>query len=124
MPLNLSEEWNTWCSELPELQSVNIPRHLFSTLKGNCISRQIHVFVHASPHAYETVAYARREDADGNVSVQFLMAKAPVAPLKRLTLPRLELLGALIGSRLHRFLLEALDEVSARKQRHKFSLHL
>ena len=36
---------------------------------------------------------------DGSVALSFLIAKSRVAPLKSITLPRLELLAALIGGR-------------------------
>ena len=55
--------------------------------------------------AYGAVAYI----SDGTHS-SFVMAKARVAPLKGHTLPQLELLAALTGSRLCKFILSSLDD--------------
>jgi ribonuclease HI len=57
------------------------------------------VFVDASPKAYGAVAYL----TNGNQSSP-IMAKSRVAPLKELTLPQLELMAAVVGTRLANFL--------------------
>ncbi|XP_029835783.2 uncharacterized protein LOC115319889 [Ixodes scapularis] len=105
---DLREEWLAWCGELVELGSLSVDR-CFLVTEGAVKSRQLHVFTDASTQAYGAVAYMRVEDTNGNTSVRLVMSKARVAPLKKMTLPRLELLGALIGSRLMAFLIETLD---------------
>ena len=40
------------------------------------------------------VIYFRLTDSDGNVYISLVIAKTKVAPIKRLTIPRLELCGA------------------------------
>ena len=59
----------------------------------------MHVFCDASLRAYGSVVFLRRVRTDGSVELSFVVAKSRVAPLKSITLPRLELLAALIGSR-------------------------
>ncbi|XP_064482943.1 uncharacterized protein LOC135395780 [Ornithodoros turicata] len=71
---------------------------------GRAENLQLHVFTDASPLAYGACAYLRAEDNHRQVSVNLVFAKSRVAPLKKLTLPRLELKGAVIGARTASFL--------------------
>ena len=57
---------------------------------------QLHGFCDASESAYAGVVYLRAVDQDGFVHISLIMAKTKVAPIKRLTMPRLELCGAVI----------------------------
>ncbi|GFY77069.1 integrase catalytic domain-containing protein [Trichonephila inaurata madagascariensis] len=50
--------------------------------------------------AYRTVAYLHIELNDGNIISSFVASKSPVAPLKTLPIPRLELMCALISAKL------------------------
>ena len=72
--------------------TIEIPRYFGNPTK-------LHIFVDASEAAYAAVAYAISERGSC-----FLLSKTKVKPLKVVTLPRMELLGALLGSRLLNFL--------------------
>ena len=61
---------------------------------------QLHGFCDASEAAYSGVVYIRAVDEQDNVHVSLVMAKTKVAPLKRLSIPRLELCGAVILAKL------------------------
>ncbi len=63
-------------------------------------SVQIHGFCDASENAYAGVVYIRMIDSDSNVHISLVIAKTKVAPIKRLTIPRLELCGAYLLSQL------------------------
>ncbi|XP_068726417.1 uncharacterized protein [Montipora capricornis] len=58
------------------------------------------VFSDASEDAFGSCAYARWQLSSGEYDIRFIAAKSRVAPLKRLTIPRLELQGAVLASRL------------------------
>ena len=64
----------------------------------------IHCFADTSLRAYGAVVFIVQLD-----QVSFIMAKTRVAPLKLLTLPRLELTATLIATRLIRFVLDTLS---------------
>ena len=57
-------------------------------------SIQLHGFSDASEAAYAGVVYLRLTDSNGRVHTSLVTSKTKVAPIKRLTLPRLELCGA------------------------------
>ena len=61
---------------------------------------QLHGFSDASELAYAAAVYLRIVTIDDVVSVILVMAKTKVAPIKRLTVPRLELCGAVLLARL------------------------
>ncbi|XP_040068986.1 uncharacterized protein LOC120842033 [Ixodes scapularis] len=108
-PENIQQEWNTWCNEIPQLQVISISRFLFEELRDTTLFYELHVFTDASPKAYGAVVYLRTSGSENTVEIHLLLAKARVAPLKKLTLPRLELMGALIGSRLLRYVEKTLS---------------
>jgi len=64
------------------------------------IIREIYGFNDASEHAYAAVLYLRAVNKDGGVVTRLIASKTRVAPVKRQSIPRLELLGALILARL------------------------
>ncbi len=63
------------------------------------ISIQLHLFVDASLEAFAAVAYFRIEDVSG-VDSCLVEAKTRVAPIKPVSVPRLELQGGVLGTRL------------------------
>ena len=93
VPETVHDVWMQWRSELSFLTTKHIPRCYFS--KTTYItSTELHGFCDASERAYAAVVYLRMIDADGNVQVTLVTSKTKVAPIKRLTIPRLELCGA------------------------------
>ncbi|KAI5727986.1 hypothetical protein M8J77_009660 [Diaphorina citri] len=89
-----------WMTEIDLLTEVNIPRWIADVEGG---SRELHVFADACKSAYAAVVFLRIEHKQ-NIQVRLLACKARVAPTskssKPMTIPRLELLAALIAARL------------------------
>ncbi|GFT64506.1 uncharacterized protein TNCV_2382441 [Trichonephila clavipes] len=101
LPKQLEVSWNKWCNEIHYLSEIKIPRYYFQNfLPSNATTIQLHCFSDASKKVYGTVAYLRIELNDGNIISSFVASKGRVAPLKILSIPRLELLGALLSARL------------------------
>lgn len=70
-----------------------IPRHV---ILHNPSDIQIHGFCDASQAAYGAYIYLRSVDNEGSINVQLLTVKSRVVPLKTISLPRLELCGAVL----------------------------
>ncbi|XP_058827609.1 uncharacterized protein LOC131687534 [Topomyia yanbarensis] len=70
---------------------------------------QLYTFSDASESAYGACTYARCVDSSGQIRVQLLASKSRVAPLKKITLPRLELCAADIAAKFHSRIVEALQ---------------
>ena len=81
-----------------ELESVSAPRCLFTS--GEVTRSELHTVCDASQEAFAAVVYLRNTSVNGNVVVNFVMAKTKLAPLKTISVARLELQAALLGTRL------------------------
>ncbi|XP_062534847.1 uncharacterized protein LOC134204027 [Armigeres subalbatus] len=100
IPERLYEKWEKWLEILPKVQDVHIPRcYRLSTQLGSQTNIQLHTFVDASLSGYAAVVYLRFEQ-DSTVECAIVGAKTRVAPLKFVSIPRLELQAAVIGVRL------------------------
>lgn len=74
-------------------------------------SVQLHGFSDASKSANGCVVYLRFETRSGKIKTVLVTSKSRVSPLKSQTMPRLELMGALILSRLLKQLVHVFDKV-------------
>ena len=87
-----------WREELPILRDIHLPRCYYN--QGERVLVELHGFADASTLAYAAVVYARAVYGDGTVSSRLVVAKTKVAPLKTVSIPRLELCGAVLLSEL------------------------
>ena len=108
VPTPIYDDWLQWRSELPLLSSKHIPRCYFSK-DSHIATVQLHGFSDASENAYAAVVYLRMTDVFGKVQISLVSAKTKVAPIKRLTIPRFELCGALSYS--HNYVLSHVKDV-------------
>ncbi|XP_058451241.1 uncharacterized protein LOC131430355 [Malaya genurostris] len=101
------ELWQKWTSLLPILADIRIPRwYMHNDVTASALSTQLHIFVDASEEASSCVAYLRFVLSEDVNSCAIVAAKTKVAPLKPLSIPRLELQAAVLGSRLSQFIEE------------------
>ncbi|XP_062703871.1 uncharacterized protein LOC134286288 [Aedes albopictus] len=96
IPQETNVRWQHWISSLQQLNRLRILRYYFPcSVPKNFASLQIHLFVDASDSAYAAVVYFRLE-TDHSTHVALVGAKTKVAPLKALSIPRLELKAAVL----------------------------
>ncbi|XP_055633238.1 uncharacterized protein LOC129773624 [Toxorhynchites rutilus septentrionalis] len=100
LPANIVPQWERYAKLLGTLNTVKIPRCYFPGYQPEAYnSLELHVFVDASNSAYAAAAYFRILD-HGEVRCSLVAARSKVAPIKLLSVPRLELQAAVIGTRL------------------------
>ena len=100
MPGALEVKWKKWCEELPLLEEMQIPRCVKPITCHVPVQTQLHHFSDASQAAYGVVTFLRVVDSLGHIHVALLMSKARLAPIKAMTIPRLELTAAVLASKL------------------------
>ncbi|XP_073820654.1 uncharacterized protein [Musca autumnalis] len=95
-PLTLIN-WKNFVRNSKDIELLKVPRWITFTLNS---SVEIHGFCDASESAYGATLYIRVETPGHNVQTFLLAAKTRVAPIKKLSIPRLELCGAVLLSKL------------------------
>nr|XP_040241675.2 uncharacterized protein LOC120961733 [Anopheles coluzzii] len=93
----LLQEWLQFRTSLKNVNGIRIPR---CVVLPNHISIEVHGFSDASKRAYGAALYLRCIFPDGTASLRLLCSKSKVAPVKPVTIPRMELLGAYLLARL------------------------
>ena len=92
----LQSEWGLIVRKVNVTSKIRTPRWILKSKETS-----LHVFSDASKDVYGCCAYLVSEGR-----ADLLMAKARVAPLKSLTIPKLELMAALIASRVTVFIID------------------
>ncbi len=104
LPYDLQDLWNNMFQELSFLSQLSFERCLTPL---NAVEQPVLcTFSDASVEAFGACSYIHWKLADGSFGERFVAAKSRVAPLKTLTIPRLELQGAVLASRLSKSILE------------------
>ncbi|XP_043476349.1 uncharacterized protein LOC122507611 [Leptopilina heterotoma] len=98
VPHKLQTSWLEYKNELELINDVRFERFI---VIPNAKETQIHGFCDASTKAYGACVYLRSTDDQGNIQCSLIAAKSRVAPLKCVTLPKLELCSALVLTKLY-----------------------
>ncbi|KAJ8975628.1 hypothetical protein NQ317_015315 [Molorchus minor] len=98
IPGDLLARWSKFQSEFAALNQVSIHRHIVCC---NPVRMELHGFADASQRAYGCCIYIRSMDTNGQSQVHLLCSKTRVAPLKSISIPRLELCAAQMLGRLY-----------------------
>lgn len=97
VPHKCAENWIQLRKNLSTLNEIEIPRR---AIESESTLIDLHCFCDASQAAYATCIYLRSQNPQGKYFVHLLCAKTKVAPVKCITIPRLELCAALLGAQL------------------------
>ena len=107
-PLNteLSTEWHTIAVNITDAATFPLSRKYAACVPLSKITKTVlHVFADASLKAYGAAAYLQQN----NQPASFVMSKSRAAPLKPITLPKLELMAAVLAARLSNFVRTSLS---------------
>lgn len=111
LPHDLQLKFQYWIDGIETIKIFEINRCYFPGLSLSSVeleSLEVHAFSDASEKGYGSVVYLRVPKLHDEFYVSFVVSRTKVAPIKRVTLPRLELLGALLSARLIKFVKSAL----------------
>ena len=100
--------WEKWRSNLPSLETVSIRRCFKPKNFGKVVNATAHHFSDGSSIGYGQCSYLQLMDDHNQISVSFLMGKSRVAPLKQITIPRMELTAAVTSIKVSNLLHEEL----------------
>ncbi|GFQ97571.1 integrase catalytic domain-containing protein [Trichonephila clavata] len=106
LPPEIVEEFKNWLASLEFLKLIQIPRYFGGLVDESTTT--LYMFCDASGKAFAACVFLRIE-CDNKVKVKLVQAKSRVAPLKKdpitktkteMPIPKLELMAAVIGTRL------------------------
>ncbi|GFV68772.1 integrase catalytic domain-containing protein [Trichonephila clavipes] len=100
----LTEDWLRFQKAFNAINYLTVPRWVILTA-DNIV--ELHGFADASSLAYAAAIYCRQKH-NGKIKVQLLVSKTKVAPVKQVSIPRLELCGAHLLSKLFKSILRTL----------------
>ena len=100
IPMNILVDYEHWLSSLEHLSNVSVPRCYKPDAFGTVKRVELHSFSDASMVGYGQCSYLRLIDDHGVIHCSLVLGKSRVCPLKAVTIPRLELVAALMSLRI------------------------
>lgn len=97
IPDDLKEQWLNFWNRIESIEHVKIPRWVGSESGAKI---ELHGFSDASSKGSGVVIYVRTINTIGQIKVVQLTAKSKVAPIKMVSIPRLELVAATLLAKL------------------------
>ena len=90
--------WKRRLSELADLAQIHADRCFkYTDADPTCVKTEVHTFIDASDAATAATCCVRSEYPDGRVKVTLAFAKSRRTPIKKLSIPKLKLNGAVLG---------------------------
>ena len=103
------KRWKDCLADLPRLSEIVVSRCFKPSGFGDVVRVQLHHFSDASQGVYGTAYYLRLVDVHGNIHCSFIIRKSRLAPLRSITIPRLELSAAVMSVKMDHVLRRELD---------------
>ncbi|KAI4882679.1 hypothetical protein NFI96_029603, partial [Prochilodus magdalenae] len=104
IPEHVMRQWYNWMKDLHLLEDLEVARCFKPIGFGETTFSQLHHFADASETGYGTVSYLLQKNKDNRIHCTLVMAKARVAPLKPITVPRMELAAATMAAHMDKTL--------------------
>jgi len=101
LPSNLNKQWESIQSSLAGLNNLKIDRWIRQG--SDTLHCELHGFSDASTTAYAAAVYIRLVSISGQITSMLLASKSKVAPVKSISIPRLELAAAVLLTQLIEF---------------------
>ena len=113
LPQDVLDRWHQFTKDLSKLSEISIPR----LINRHGQPTQVHLFADASEIASSCALYIRLSPSspENRAEVRLIVAKSKVAPLKRVSLPRLELVVATMATELLRRYATTLEHYEVNK---------
>ncbi|XP_043200214.1 uncharacterized protein LOC122369489 [Amphibalanus amphitrite] len=104
IPEDMEEEWRCWKEDVELLSMLKVPRCFVSEELSEVKKYEVHHFSDASYDGCGQCSYLRTVFKDDRIASSLIMAKSRVTPVRAVTIPRLELVGAVISVQVSCFL--------------------
>ena len=114
LPEEFLTSWEAVKDKLHSLSDFKLNRSYWPGKFGQVVSHELHHFSDASEVGYGQATYLRMSTST-ETHCSLVMAKSRVAPLKIVTIPRLELTAAVLSVQVSQFLKRELDVVISRE---------
>ncbi|GFV93171.1 uncharacterized protein TNCV_573101 [Trichonephila clavipes] len=106
LPAEEYREWQQFLVSLENINNIEIPRRILVAFPEVI---EIHGFADASEWCYGAAVYCKSKNLKSETLVRLITSKSRVAPIKRLTIPRLELCAAVLLAKLVKRVVAALQ---------------
>ena len=107
LPFKLLKQWMDMHLHLFHVNVITVDRLVLS--RGQPIEIELHGFCDSSEKAFGACSYLRSVNQQSEVKTKLVCSKSKVAPVKKITLPRLELCGKLLLAQLRQKTVPALN---------------
>ena len=89
--------WQEWLEDLQPSPEVKVDRCLQPPKFADILRIELHHFSDASTTAYGAASYLRRVNMQGHIKCGLIFSRSQAAPMKQMTIPRLELAAAALS---------------------------
>ncbi|XP_036347998.1 uncharacterized protein LOC118757389, partial [Rhagoletis pomonella] len=97
LPPTINANWQRFVTELPQVKAISVPRWLHYSPQQQLQSVELHAFCDGSSSAYAAAVYLRLHYSKKDIYTHLVAAKSRVTPIGSLTIPRVELCGAVLA---------------------------
>ena len=94
---NIQRQWTKWERQLKELEALSVDRCFRPANFGKIVDCSLCHLANACEYAYGQASYLRIVDETGRIHCCLVIGKSRVAPLKYITMPRMELVAATLS---------------------------